>query len=53
LPDDDDTKDQHPWAWLVELLHIHCVEATADELRVVPNRVEFSRRLRERLADHS
>jgi hypothetical protein len=38
-------------ASLVRLLQLQGVEATAEELRVVPYRVEFSERLRERLAD--
>jgi hypothetical protein len=51
LPDDDDTQEEHPWGELVRLLHLEGVEATTEELRVVPYRVEFSERLRERLAD--
>jgi hypothetical protein len=51
LPDDDDTQEEHPWGELVRLLQLQGVEATAEELRVVPYRVEFSERLRERLAD--
>jgi Ni2+-binding GTPase involved in maturation of urease and hydrogenase len=51
LPDDDDTQEQHPWDVLAQLLHLQGVEATAEELRVLPYRVEFSERLRERLAD--
>lgn len=50
-PDDDDTQEQHPWGVLARLLHLQGVEATAEELRVLPCRVEFSERLRERLAD--
>ena len=49
LPDDDDTQDEHPWEWLAELLHVHGVEATAEELRLVPYDVVFSERLRARL----
>ena len=48
LPDDDDTQDQHPWEWLAALLHLHGVEATADELRGFPYIVVFSERLRAR-----
>jgi hypothetical protein len=51
LPDDDDTQEEHLWGELVRLLHLQGVEATGEELRVVPYRVEFSERLRERLAD--
>ena len=51
LPDDDDTEEQHPWGELAELLHLQGVEATAAELRVLPYRVVFSERLRERLAE--
>ena len=50
LPDDDDTQDEHPWEWLVELLHIHGVEATTEELRVLPYEIVFSERLRARVA---
>ena len=49
LPDDDDTQDQHPWEWLAGLLHLHGVEATADELRGLPYILVFSERLRARL----
>jgi hypothetical protein len=36
LPDDDDTQDEHPWEWLAELLRVHGIEATAEELRLLP-----------------
>jgi hypothetical protein len=49
LPDDDDTGDEHPWEWLAGLLHARGVQVTAEELRLLPYRVEFSQRLRERL----
>lgn len=49
LPDDDDTDDEHPWEWLVELLGAHGVRSTADHLRSVPYVVELSDRLVERL----
>jgi hypothetical protein len=49
LPEDDDTRDEHPWEWLATLLHARGVEATAEELRLLPYDVEFSERLRERL----
>jgi hypothetical protein len=50
LPDDDDTQDEHPWEWLAELLHDHGVEATTEELRLLPYDVVFSERLRARVA---
>ena len=50
LPDDDDTQDEHPWEWLAELLRLHGVEVTAEELRLVPYDVEFSQRVRARVA---
>ena len=50
LPDDDDTHDEHPWEWLAGLLHVHGVEATAEELRRLPYEVVFSERLRARVA---
>jgi hypothetical protein len=49
LPDDDDTQDEHPWEWLAGLLHEHGVDATAEELRVLPYDVVFSERLRARV----
>ena len=49
LPDEDDTRDEHPWEWLVGLLHGHGVDATAEELRLLPYDVVFSERLRARL----
>ena len=39
----------HPWEWLAELLHVHGIEATAEELRLLPYDVVFSERLRARL----
>jgi hypothetical protein len=48
LPDDDDTQDEHPWEWLATLLHARGVEATAQELGLLPYDVEFSERLRAR-----
>ena len=53
LPDDDDTQDEHPWGWLAELLHVRGVDATAEELRLVPYDVVFSERLRARLGSPS
>ena len=49
LPDDDDTQDEHPWEWLAGLLHVHGVDATAEELRLLPYDVVFSERLRARV----
>jgi hypothetical protein len=50
LPDDDDTQDEHPWEWLAGLLHdVHGVEATVEELRLLPYDVVFSERLRARV----
>jgi hypothetical protein len=49
LPDDDDTQDEHPWEWLAELLRVHGIEATAEELRLLPYDVLFSERLRARV----
>jgi hypothetical protein len=50
LPDDDDAQDEHPWEWLAQLLHDHGVEATTEELRLLPYEVVFSERLRARVA---
>ena len=49
LPDDDDTDDEHPWEWLVELLRVHGIETSAEDLRGLPYEVVFSERLRARL----
>ncbi len=49
LPDDDDTQDEHPWEWLAGLLHVRGVEATVEELRLLPYDVVFSERLRARV----
>ena len=49
LPDDDDTQEEHPWEWLAELLRVHGVEATTEELRALPYHVVFSERLRTRV----
>lgn len=51
LPDDDESQDEHPWEWLAELLHVHGVEATAEELRHLPYDVVFSERLRARVVN--
>jgi hypothetical protein len=48
LPDDDDG-EEHPWEWLVELLQTQGVEATPEQLKQVPYRVEFSQRLAAKL----
>jgi hypothetical protein len=48
LPDNDDG-EEHPWEWLVELLDAHGVDASTDELKWVPYRVEFSPRLYDKL----
>jgi hypothetical protein len=49
LPDDDDTGDDHPWEWLAGLLRAHGVEATVEELRLLPYDVVFSERVRARV----
>lgn len=51
LPDEDDTDDEHPWNWLVELLLSHGITTSADRLRLVPYEVEFSERLLARLTN--
>ncbi len=50
LPDDDDTGDEHPYEWLAGLLRLHNVEASPDQLRLLPYDVVFSERLRARVA---
>jgi hypothetical protein len=32
LPDDEDSEDEHPWAWLAELAHGHGLPVSAGEL---------------------
>ena len=51
LPDDaEDTGEDHPWEWLSDLLRVQGVEASTEELRVLPYDVEFSDRLRVRVS---
>lgn len=51
LPDDaEDTGEDHPWEWLCELLRGQGIEASPEEVRVLPYDVEFSDRLRDRVA---
>jgi hypothetical protein len=51
LPDDaEETGEDHPWDWLAELLRGLGIDASAEQLRTVPYDVEFSDRLRARLA---
>jgi hypothetical protein len=52
LPDDDDG-EEHPWEWLVELLHAQGIDASTDELKRVPYRVELSERLLAKLRSAS
>lgn len=50
LPDDaEDSGEDHPWEWLSELLRAQGIEASTEELRVLPYDVEFSDRLRARV----
>ncbi len=49
LPDDD-SADEHPWEWLAGLLSGHGVDASPDELTLVPYDVVFSPRLQALLA---
>jgi hypothetical protein len=41
LPDPDDGED-HPWSWLAELAQARGLDVSADELRVLPYRLEFA-----------
>jgi hypothetical protein len=51
LPDDaEDTGEDHPWEWLSDLLRVQGIEASTEELRVLPYDVEFSDRLRARVS---
>jgi hypothetical protein len=49
-PDDEDSPDEHPYGWLVELLGRHGVDASQEHLRRVPYRIELSDRVERRLA---
>ena len=49
LPDDDASAEEHPYAWLSELLLEQGIEASAERLRSLPYVVEFSDRLERRL----
>lgn len=52
LPDDaEETGEEHPWDWLAQLLRAQGVEASPDELRVLPYDVELSDRLRALVPD--
>ena len=50
LPDDDESGDEHPYDWLAALCAERGLTVTADELRRVPYRVEFSDRVQQALA---
>jgi hypothetical protein len=50
LPDEDPCEDEHPYAWLSELLAHHGIAVTADSLRHLPYTVELSERIRQILA---
>jgi hypothetical protein len=46
LPDDaEDTGEEHPWEWLSDLLRVQGIEASPEDLRVLPYDVEFSNRV--------
>ncbi len=49
LPDEAEAAEEHPWEWLAELIHAHGVDVSADQLRTIAYRVEFSERLVARL----
>jgi hypothetical protein len=51
LPDDaEDAGEDHPWKWLSDLLRVQGIEASTEELRVLPYGLEFSDRLRARVS---
>jgi hypothetical protein len=50
-PDDaEDAGEDHPWKWLSDLLRVQGIEASTEELRVLPYGLEFSDRLRARVS---
>ena len=53
LPDEDDTREQHPWEVLALLLRLQGVEVTGEELRLLPYDVVLSERLRARVTDNT
>jgi hypothetical protein len=50
VPDEDDTGEEHPWAWLADRLRTHGVDVSPEELKQLPYEVVFSERLRDRLS---
>jgi hypothetical protein len=48
LPDDE-SAEEHPWAWLVELAGRQGIETTSGNLQRVPYEVRFTERVRQRL----
>ncbi len=42
LPDDDETEDDHPWPWLVELARARGLEVTEEDLRGLAYEVVLS-----------
>jgi hypothetical protein len=50
MPEDVDTKEEHPYDWLCDLLSQHGIAVSADSLRAVPYTVEFGSRLQHLLA---
>jgi hypothetical protein len=49
LPDEDDTEDEHPWEWLVELCRARGIVTTVEELKGVPYVVVLGDRVQARL----
>jgi hypothetical protein len=50
LPDDAEvTNEDHPWEWLSRLLHDHGVEASPEDLRMLPYIVELSAQIQARI----
>src|SRR5262245_55327971 len=52
LPDDDESGEEHPWAWLAELARDRGLDVTADDLRGLPYEVILTDKVTHWLASH-
>jgi hypothetical protein len=46
LPDDDESGEEHPWAWLAGLARVRGLDVTEDDLRGLPYEVVFGEQVR-------
>lgn len=47
LPDDDNSREPHPWSWLAELARARGLNVSADDLRALPYEVLFTENVRQ------